>query len=207
MTGLITLKDDDTTSMKSGQSATSWITLDLENDDEDSLRKKELHLQNLGLVTHKAAEKRRLEVIQSSAANVEASKVAATQHNQNKRNGKNASHAANTQQEYTGTLKTIIKINRNSAASGAGAGGAGGTNGRKNQNSTTVASTSKEQQQQQRRQSLKMTFQKGRARAHGSGNNDRSLQDREGHGEDSYYTIQNEVCYLQQHYRNCSDFF
>ncbi|KAI8115338.1 hypothetical protein CVS40_12343 [Lucilia cuprina] len=182
------IKDDDTTSMKSGQSATSWITLDLENDDEETLRKKELHLQNLGLVTHKAAQKRRLEVIQSSAANVEASK-AATQHNQhNKRNGKNSSHAASTHHEYTGTLKTIIKINRNSTG-----GSTSGSNGRKSQNNTAGSSTSKEQQQQQRRQSLKMTFQKGRARAHGTGNNDRSQQDREGHGEDNYYTIQNET--------------
>ncbi|KAM7346446.1 enhanced adult sensory threshold isoform 1-T3 [Cochliomyia hominivorax] len=180
------LKDDDATSMKSGQSATSWVTLDLENDDEETLRKKEIHLQNLGLVTHKAAEKRRLEVIQSSAANVEASKVA-TQHQHNKRNGKNSSHAASTHHEYTGTLKTIIKINRNSTG-----GSTSGSNGRKTQTNVAGSSaTSKEQQQ--RRQSLKMTFQKGRARAHGTGNNDRSQPDREGHGEDNYYTIQNET--------------
>lgn len=188
--GLSLMKDDDTTSMKSGQSATSWITLDLENDDEETLKKKELHLQNLGLVTHKAAEKRRLEVIQSSAANVEASKAATHQHQNNKRNGKNSSHAASTHHEYTGTLKTIIKINRNSTG-----GTASGSNGRKSQNNATGSTASREQhqQQQQRRQSLKMTFQKGRARAHGTGSYDRSQQDREGHVEDNYYTIQNEV--------------
>lgn len=177
--------------MKSGQSATSWITLDLENDDEESLRKKELHLQNLGLVTHKAAEKRRLEVIQSSAANVEASK-----HQHNKRNGKNSSHAASTHHEYTGTLKTIIKINRNSTGASTT-----GNNGRKSQNNAAGSSSSATKEQQQRRQSLKMTFQKGRARAHGAGNNDRSQPDREGHGEDSYYTIQNEVCILSLIYK------
>ncbi|TMW51693.1 hypothetical protein DOY81_003185 [Sarcophaga bullata] len=185
--GVAIVKDDDTTSMKSGQSTTSWVTLDLDHDEDEALRKKELHLQNLGLVTHKAAEKRRLEVIQSSAANVEASKVATQQHH-NKRNGKNSSHAASTHHEYTGTLKTIIKINRNSTG-----GSTSGGNGRKCQNIAVGSSTSKEQQQQHRRQSLKMTFQKGRARAHGTSNNDRSQQDREGHVEDNYYTIQNET--------------
>lgn len=181
------VKDDDTTSMKSGQSTNSWMTLDFENDDEESLRKKELHLQNLGLVTHKAAEKRRLEVIQSSAAAVEANK-AASQQSSNKRNGKNSSHAASTHHEYTGTLKTIIKLNRNSTG-----GSTSGNNGRKSNAASTSSSSTASKEQQQRRQSLKMTFQKSRGRAHGSVYSDRSQHDREGHGEDNYYTIQNEV--------------
>ncbi|XP_073832046.1 enhanced adult sensory threshold isoform X2 [Musca autumnalis] len=182
-------KDDDTTSMKSGQSTNSWMTLDFENDDEESLRKKELHLQNLGLVTHKAAEKRRLEVIQSSAAAVEANKAASQQQNSNKRNGKNSSHAASTHHEYTGTLKTIIKLNRNSTG-----GSTSGNNGRKsNAAGGSSSSSAASKEQQQRRQSLKMTFQKSRGRGHGSGYSDRSQHDREGHGEDNYYTIQNET--------------
>ncbi|XP_061388760.1 uncharacterized protein LOC133323874, partial [Musca vetustissima] len=181
-------KDDDATSMKSGQSTNSWMTLDFENDDEESLRKKELHLQNLGLVTHKAAEKRRLEVIQSSAAAVEANKAANMHQGGNKRNGKNSSHAASTHHEYTGTLKTIIKLNRNSTG-----GSASGNNGRKSNAAGGTSSSGNNKEQQQRRQSLKMTFQKSRGRGHGAGYSDRSQHDREGHGEDNYYTIQNET--------------
>lgn len=182
------VKDDDATSEKSVQSTNSWVTLDFENDDEESLRKKEMHLQTLGLVTHKAAEKRRLEVIQSSAAAVEANKAATQLQQTNKRNGKNSSYAASTHHEYTGTLKTIIKLNRNSTG-----GSASGGNGRKANASGTTSSSNASKEQHQRRQSLKMTFQKGRGRSFGASNNDRSQHEREGHGEDHYYTIQNEA--------------
>lgn len=205
------IKDDDCTSNKSGRStASSWVTLDTENDDEDSLKKKEIHLQNLGLVTHKAAEKRRLEVIQSSQAAVEASK---TQPQQSKRNCKSANAAAtHHQQEYTGTLKTVIKLNRNTGAAGAGGCGSaaatstGNTGVRKSHGSSaqtaaaaaaSAAATAKDQQQ--RRQSLKMTFQKGRGRSHANANSERSHHDRENHNEDNYYTIQNEVIYCKIH--------
>ncbi|XP_053951189.1 serine-rich adhesin for platelets [Anastrepha ludens] len=192
---LVGQKEDDSTSMKSGQStdSSSWVTLDLEHD-EEALRQKEQHLQNLGLLTHKAAEKQRQEYIKSSAA-AEASRA---QHQNSsstgsKRNGKSSSTAV--AQEYTGTLKTVIKINRNTSG-GSHASTSGASNGRKSngngsQHSTACAGTSKDATNggTVRRQSLKMTFQKGRAR--GQGHADRAA-DQHSNVEDAYYTIQNE---------------
>lgn len=173
-----TQKEDDSASMKSGLSTdtNSWVTLDSECD-EESLRQKEQHLQNVGLLTHKAAEKRRQEFIQKAAANAEAAqKAAAAAHG--RRNGNKSSSNS---QEYTGTLKTVIKINRNNSSIGNGA-------------STSNAARNKQHKDAQgaRRQSLKMTFQKGRARGHqsGHGQSDQQMQ-----GEEAYYTIQNEVSF------------
>lgn len=194
-----THKEDDTTSMKSGQSTdgSSWVTLDFEHD-EESLRQKEKHLQNLGLLTHEAAEKRRQEFIQNSVA-AEATRV---QHqntigNSSKRNGKSNTNASLTH-EYTGTLKTVIKINRTTSG-GSHTSSSGTSNGRKNnsnggQHSATNAGSSTSRDAANgstvRRQSLKITFQKGRGR--GQGNTDRAA-DHHSNGEDAYYTIQNEV--------------
>ncbi|XP_029404827.2 uncharacterized protein LOC105222946 [Bactrocera dorsalis] len=191
------LKEDDSTSVKSGQSTdgSSWVTLELEPD-EETLRQKEQHLQNLGLLTHEAAEKRRQEFIQSSAA-AEATR-AQQQHsigNGSKRNGKSANAALT--HEYTGTLKTVIKINRNTS-SGSHTSTSGGSNGRKSNgnggqhgSASAGSSTSKDVSNGStvRRQSLKITFQKGRGR--GQGNADRAT-DHHSNGEDAYYTIQNE---------------
>lgn len=189
--------------MKSGQSTdgSSWVTIELEHD-EETLRQKEQHLQNLGLLTHEAAEKRRQEFIQSSAA---AEATRAQQQNSSgnggKRNGKSANVALT--HEYTGTLKTVIKINRNTN-SGSHTSTSGGSNGRKSngnggQNGSALAtsSTSKDASNGStvRRQSLKITFQKGRGR--GQGNTDRAA-DQHSNGEDAYYTIQNEVLISQK---------
>ncbi|XP_036339677.1 pneumococcal serine-rich repeat protein isoform X2 [Rhagoletis pomonella] len=181
-------KEDDSTSMKSGQStdSSSWVTLD----DEEALRQKEQHFQNLGLLTHKAAEKRRLEYIQSSAA-AEASRAQHQNSSSTKRNGKSSNSA--TAHEYTGTLKTVIKINRNtSGGSHASTSGNGRkSNGTGGQHATAFAGTSRDSTNGStvRRQSLKMTFQKGRGR--GQGNTDRAA-DQHSNVEDAYYTIQNE---------------
>ncbi|XP_014095311.2 streptococcal hemagglutinin isoform X1 [Bactrocera oleae] len=188
------LKEDDSTSVKSGQSTdgSSWVTLEL----EETLRQKEQHLQNLGLFTHEAAEKRRQEFIQSSAA---AEATRAQQQNSSvngsKRNGKSANAALT--HEYTGTLRTVIKINRNTS-SGSHTSTSGGSNGRKSNGNggqhgsiSGGSSTSKDVSNGStvRRQSLKITFQKGRGR--GQGNTDRAA-DQHSNGEDAYYTIQNE---------------
>ncbi|XP_067637813.1 platelet binding protein GspB [Eurosta solidaginis] len=192
-------KEDDTTSMKSGQSgdSSSWVTLELEND-EEALRQKEQHFQNLGLLTHKAAEKRRQEYIQSSAA-AEATRAQqqTSSGNGGKRNGKSSSSSA-VAHEYTGTLKTVIKINRNTSGSGCHTSASGVSNGRKNngnasQHAATYGGSSASRDagigSTVRRQSLKMTFQKGRGR--GQGHTDRTA-DQHSNVEDAYYTIQNE---------------
>lgn len=187
--------------------------------DDDALRQKEIHLQNLGLITHKAAEKRRLkaaieaatkasvgvagstkqeETQQTSIESTANTNSSSTQQGQNLSQGKRGGKGNSiTHPEYTGTLKTVIKLNRNSIngcnfmSSGSGSGVAGGGRKSNSTNSPANGAGSKDH----RRQSLKMTFQKGRGgRCHSVTNNaDRDQNDGRSNAEDSYYTIHNEV--------------
>lgn len=207
----------------------SVVWLNIKADPEnDVLRQKELHLEHLGLITHKAAEKRRQEAALEAATKATVSSGSVSpgllpagtptqqdsqenslshelsnsttldaQHQQQnsvygKRNSKsNLTSAAS--QEYTGTLKTVIKLNRNSSNANNLMASGSTSNTRKSGTNSQVNIT-KEQQQQNRRQPLKMTFQKGRGRGHGTTNNaERNHSDGKILDEDNYYTIQNEV--------------
>lgn len=179
--------------------------------DEELRREKELHLQHLGLLTHQAAELLRQEYIQ------EAHTRAVHQqhlHQQQQQSGKRtAAKGSGAHTESSGTLKTVIKLNRSSNGgagvssglptgtvihgSGAAGTGSGAAGGGPNMASATRKGTAGlagagSSAHGVRRQSLKMTFQKGRARGHGAA--DRAADHHGAHGaEDSYYTIQNEV--------------
>lgn len=203
-----------------------WLNIKADPED-DVLRQKELHLEHLGLITHKAAEKRRQEAALEAATKVSVSSASgssgssmqqdseqtsltqelskstnsnAQQQQQHSTHGKksgkhNLTSAAS--QEYTGTLKTVIKLNRSSSNANNLMTTGSTSNGRKSgTNSQINATITKEQQQQNRRQSLKMTFQKGRGRGHGTTNNtERNHSHGKIHDEDNYYTIQNEVIF------------
>lgn len=175
---------------------------------EERRREKELHLQHLGLLTHQAAELLRQELIQ------EAHTRAVHQQHLHQQSGKrNAAKGSAAHTESSGTLKTVIKLNRSSNGgagvgsglptgtvvhgSGAGSGtGSGAAGGGPNMAAATRKGTAGlagagSSAHGVRRQSLKMTFQKGRARGHGAA--DRTADHHGAHAEDSYYTIQNEV--------------
>ncbi|XP_034490770.1 serine-rich adhesin for platelets isoform X1 [Drosophila innubila] len=190
----------------------------LQDVEEDLRRQKEFHLQNLGLLTHQAAEQLRQEYIQEAhtrAVHQQQMQQQQQQQHQQQQSGKrsaakggggSASHI-----ESSGTLKTVIKLNRSSNGGAGGAsgvptgtvihGGAGSAAGvaTSNMGSATRkggagiggAGGAGSSAHGVRRQSLKMTFQKGRARGHGA--TDRAADQHGAHGaEDSYYTIQNE---------------
>lgn len=138
--------------------------------------KKECHLKSLGLLTHEAAveakieKARRREFFKSTANNSSLSSASSTssgssvtsQQSNGTRNGKSGrGHGGG--QEYTGTLKTVIKLHRPQS-----------------------------QEKRKTRMPLKMTFQKGRVKSANSGN-DKDQVNLSNSDDDTYYTIQNEV--------------
>nr|ADB57078.1 MIP15301p [Drosophila melanogaster] len=170
-------------------------------------QEQEIHLQNLGLLTHQAAEHRRKCLLEAQARQAQM-QLQQHHHHQHKRQGARGGGSA-THVESSGTLKTVIKLNRssNGGVSGSGGlptgtvihGGCGSSSASSTSSSSVGSATRKSSGTLGsgagagagvRRQSLKMTFQKGRARGHGAA--DRSADQYGAHAEDSYYTIQNE---------------
>ena len=164
--------------------------------------KKENHLKVLGLLTLRAADQakhekaRRREILKAfpTPPSISLQQLSAGGDSDGGGNGNGNGNKASRNggaggnQEYTGTLKTVIKLNRKNgnSAKGSGNGGAGG--------GATGASG---------RQSLKMTFQKGRGKG-ASGQNGAAGGGSSGSatGKDSrqsasegeeYYTISKEV--------------
>ncbi|XP_016996249.3 LOW QUALITY PROTEIN: uncharacterized protein east [Drosophila takahashii] len=178
-----------------------------ENQLQSLRQEQEIHLQNLGLLTHQAAEQRRKILLEAQARQAQM-QLQLQQHNQHKRQGARGGGGSGggsaTHVESSGTLKTVIKLNRSSNG-GVGTvihGGSGSSSasaasstssssvGSATRKSSGVLSSAAVAGAGVRRQSLKMTFQKGRARGHGAA--DRSADQYGAHAEDSYYTIQNE---------------
>ncbi|XP_055857630.1 uncharacterized protein LOC129920317 [Episyrphus balteatus] len=176
-----------TTSPQSSKS--SGVPRTPENDEK--LRQKERHLKTLGLLTHKAADeaimaKQKRRKFLHNLSNNSSSRKNAVNASSNSGNSTAGNGQNKSSQEYTGTLKTIIKINRQS---GGGNGSVSepkkGKNGDSNSNKASTSGYNN------RRQSLKMTFQKGRGRPANTekcGENPSNTS-----GEESYYTIQNEA--------------
>ncbi|XP_059619871.1 uncharacterized protein LOC132263884 [Phlebotomus argentipes] len=133
--------------------------------------KKECHLKSLGLLTHEAAveakieKARRREFFKSAANSSSLSSASSTSSGSSvssqQSNGK--SGRVQSGQEYTGTLKTVIKLHRPQT-----------------------------QDKRRTRMPLKMTFQKGRVKSVTSGN-DKDQVNVFNSDEDTYYTIQNEI--------------
>ncbi len=117
----------------------------------ERLKQKESHLLTLGLLTHKAAV----------AAKIEKQKRREQLHSNSK------SSKSQRGSDYTGTLKTVIKLHRPT--------GTGDKNDKKKS-----------------RMPLKMTLHKGR----GKSVNDKETTSAHNSEDDTYYTIQNEVCFL-----------
>ncbi|XP_062139403.1 uncharacterized protein LOC133848051 isoform X1 [Drosophila sulfurigaster albostrigata] len=190
---------------------------DGDGDDELLRREKELHLQHLGLLTHQAAEQLRQEYIQEAHTRA----VHQQQQQQHHPSGKRSAAKGNAHIESSGTLKTVIKLNRSSNGGSGGAaavptgtvihgaavGGAGNASVSGGAAPTTSgigsatrkggivvggghAGAASSSAHGVRRQSLKMTFQKGRARGHGA--TDRAADGQHGAHAEDYYTIQNE---------------
>ncbi|KAH8294448.1 hypothetical protein KR018_005749, partial [Drosophila ironensis] len=182
-----------------------------ENDEEQQQLRREqaIHLQNLGLLTLQAAEQRRQD-LQDAHTRLAQLQHHQQHHHQHKRQGARGASGGGSvaHVESSGTLKTVIKLNRGSS------GGVAGTSslptgtviqGGSAVSTTCFSSVGSATRKSSgnlgplgagsgtsagagaRRQSLKMTFQKGRARGHGTA--DRSADQPT---EDSYYTIQNE---------------
>ncbi|GAB0092993.1 hypothetical protein DMENIID0001_080450 [Sergentomyia squamirostris] len=141
---------------------------------------KESHFKSLGLLTHEAAveakieKARRREFFKSAAQKSSLSSASSTSStgsvsSQNgTKNGKRSRESGATKeivsgQEYTGTLKTVIKLHRPQS-----------------------------QEKRKTRMPLKMTFQKGRGKS-AQANNDRDQLNLSNSDEDTYYTIQNET--------------
>ncbi|XP_017065872.1 LOW QUALITY PROTEIN: uncharacterized protein LOC108104370 [Drosophila eugracilis] len=182
--------------------------LQLQDNHQQNLRQEqEIHLQNLGLLTHQAAEQRRKFLLEAQARQAQLQHQQ-HHHNQHKRQGARGGGSA-THVESSGTLKTVIKLNRSSNGGVGGSGGlptgtvihgGSGSSSASSTSSSSVGSATRKSSGALasgagagggvRRQSLKMTFQKGRARGHGT--TDRSADQYGAHAEDSYYTIQNE---------------
>jgi len=179
-----------------------------ENHLQNLRQEQEIHLQNLGLLTHQAAEQRRKFLLEAQARQAQM-QLQQHHHNQHKRQGARGGGSA-THVESSGTLKTVIKLNRSSNGGVGGSGGlptgtvihgGSGSSSASSTSSSSVGSATRKSSGALssgagagagvRRQSLKMTFQKGRARGHGAA--DRSADQYGAHAEDSYYTIQNEV--------------
>lgn len=111
-------------------------------------------------------------------------------------NSSNDSGSNKSVQEYTGTLKTVIKLNRtissgqsqvvdkkkSNGSSSSGANSSGG-------NSMAVVPAASSSSAVGRHP-LKITFQKGRGRG---GNVERNANGAQNSNEDTYYTIHNEV--------------
>lgn len=116
----------------------------------ERLKQKESHFLTLGLLTHKAAV----------AAKIEKQKRREQLHSNSK------SSKSQRGSDYTGTLKTVIKLHRPT--------GGGDKNDKKKS-----------------RLPLKMTLHKGRGKAV---NNDKETTSAQNSEDDTYYTIQNEVC-------------
>lgn len=196
--GEATTSSSTTTSPQSSTKSSSNVPRTPENDEK--LRQKERHLKTLGLLTHKAADEaimakqKRRKFLHNLSNNSSSKKNAAAQ-----QSGSTATASTTTgngqksSQEYTGTLKTIIKINRQSSGNGnVNGNGSTTTNDqpRKSGNgSSNKAGTSG--YQGSRRQSLKMTFQKGRGRPANTEKCGETTSNAS--GDDSYYTIQNEA--------------
>ncbi|KAH8361189.1 hypothetical protein KR200_009623 [Drosophila serrata] len=194
-------------------------------------REQEIHLHNLGLLTHQAAEQRRQDLQEAHTRQAQLHQKQQQHyhqhghqhlhhHQQHKRQGARgggggpSGGSSATHVESSGTLKTVIKLNRSSNGGMGGSGGLptgtvihGGGGGSSSASSTSSSSVGSATRKSSgvlgsgagagagavagvRRQSLKMTFQKGRARGHGAA--DRSADQHGAHAEDSYYTIQNE---------------
>lgn len=116
----------------------------------ERLKQKESHFLTLGLLTHKAAV----------AAKIEKQKRREQQHSNSK------SSKSQRGSDYTGTLKTVIKLHRPTG---------GGDKSDKKKS----------------RLPLKMTLHKGR----GKTVNDKETTSAHNSEDDTYYTIQNEVCF------------
>lgn len=134
----------------------------IEDESMEDLKQKESHLKTLGLLTHQAAveatieKQKRREQLKASIAS------SSTAGGKGKKNSS----------EYTGTLKTVIKLHRG------GGGSSSSTEGKKKGNLP-----------------LKMTLHKGRAKNGGNGNNSNDRSDAHSAAnseEDTYYTIQNQ---------------
>lgn len=123
----------------------------------ERLKQKESHLLTLGLLTHKAAV----------AAKIEKQKQREQLHSNSK------SSKSQRGSDYTGTLKTVIKLHRPT-----GGGGADKTDKKRS------------------RLPLKMTLHKGR----GKSVNDKETTSAHNSEDDTYYTIQNEVRLLDDQY-------
>ncbi|EDV45550.2 uncharacterized protein Dere_GG12898, isoform C [Drosophila erecta] len=184
------------------------VRQDQESHHQQNLRQEqEIHLQNLGLLTHQAAEQRRKCLLEAQARQAQF-QLQQHHHHQHKRQGARGGGSA-THVESSGTLKTVIKLNRSSNGGVGGSGGlptgtvihgGSGSSSASSTSSSSVGSATRKSSGTLgsgaaagagvRRQSLKMTFQKGRARGHGAA--DRSADQYGVHAEDSYYTIQNE---------------
>ncbi|XP_043063328.1 uncharacterized protein LOC108097090 isoform X4 [Drosophila ficusphila] len=177
-------------------------------------QEQEIHLQSLGLLTHQAAEQRRKILLEAQARQAQL-QLQQHHHNQHKRQGARGGGGSATHVESSGTLKTVIKLNRSSNGGVGGSAalptgtvihGGSGSSSASSTSSSSVGSATRKSSGAfgsgsgagagagagagVRRQSLKMTFQKGRARGHGAA--DRSADQYGTHAEDSYYTIQNE---------------
>lgn len=117
----------------------------------ERLKQKESHFLTLGLLTHKAAV----------AAKIEKQKRREQLHSNSK------SSKSQRGSDYTGTLKTVIKLHRPTG---------GGDKSDKKKS----------------RLPLKMTLHKGR----GKSVNDKETTSAQNSEDDTYYTIQNEVCFV-----------
>ncbi|XP_068154966.1 platelet binding protein GspB isoform X2 [Drosophila tropicalis] len=181
--------------------------------DDEQRKEKELHLQNLGLLTHQAAELIRQEYIQEANSRQAQQQNQQQQHSGKRHGSKGSGGGSATHVESSGTLKTVIKLNRSSNGGAGGHSGvptgtvihgSGAAHGAASSSASSIGSAAATRKASAgtgtgvssgsahgvRRQSLKMTFQKGRARGHGAA--DRSNDQHGAHAEDSYYTIQNE---------------
>lgn len=182
----------------------------------ETLKQKETHFKSLGLLTIKAADeakiekqKRRQQLHSSSSTSSKKlngnacmgdSPEATSGGNNDPSNGNgnssNDSGSNKSVQEYTGTLKTVIKLNRtissgqsqvvdkkkSNGSSSSGANSSGG-------NSMAVVPAASSSSAVGRHP-LKITFQKGRGRG---GNVERNANGAQNSNEDTYYTIHNEV--------------
>lgn len=77
------------------------------NESAELFKQKETHLMSLGLLTHKAADEAKLAKLQRKE---ELAKITAA--NQHTSSGRKSKKDSSNEQQYTGTLKTVIKLNR-----------------------------------------------------------------------------------------------
>lgn len=127
----------------------------------ETQREKEDHLKHLGLLTHQAAKDEKRKNNEKKSEFIE--------------DIYDSSSNSKFENEYTGTLKTVIKLNRPAMAV------------QSNVDCDTHKKKSQSNNISTARQSLKMTFQKGRVRHTNVDKKNNQIS------EDDYYTIQNEV--------------